>query len=65
MTPPSGETALVFSFGSSPSASSYTLTLSDGEIFNLASDTSLFGISVSHPITSATFASTPGSTSLC
>jgi len=61
VTPPSGETALVFSFGSSPSASSYTLTLSDGEIFNLASDTSLFGISVSHPITSATFASTPGS----
>jgi hypothetical protein len=61
VTPPSGETALVFSFGSSPSATSYTLTLSDGEIFNLAADTSLFGISVSHPITSATFASNPGS----
>jgi hypothetical protein len=61
VTPPTGETALFFGFGSSPSGTGYTLTLSDGEIFNLAADTSLFGFSVSHPITSATFASTPGS----
>lgn len=59
--PTGGETALLFGFGSIPSTSGYTLTLSDGEIFNLAGSTSLFGVSVSHPITSATFASTPGS----
>jgi hypothetical protein len=61
VTPPSGETAMVFSIGSSPSASGYTLTLSDGEIFNLAANTTLFGISVSHPITSATFSVESGS----
>lgn len=61
VTAATGKTALLFGVGSSPAGTGYTLTLSDGEVFNLAADTSLFGISVSHPITSATFATTPGS----
>ena len=60
-TPVGGETALLFAFTSSPSASGYTLSLSDGQTFNIASGTTIYGVSVSHPITSATLAGTPGS----
>jgi hypothetical protein len=60
-TPAAGNTALLFVFGSDPSGNGYTLTLSDGEVFNLASSATMFGISVSHPITSATFSTTSGS----
>jgi len=60
-TPAGGATALLFAFTSSPSASGYILSLSDGENFNIGSGTHLFGISVSHPITSATLTGTPGS----
>ena len=59
--PGSGETALLFLIGSNPSASGYTVTLSDGEIFNLAGSTTFFGVSVSHPITFATLQATSGS----
>ncbi len=60
-TPAGGETGLLFAFTSSPGTSGYTLTLSDGEVFNLASGANIFGISVSHAITSATFTVDPGS----
>ncbi len=59
--PGSGNTALLFLLGSTPSASGYTITLSDGEVFNLSGSTTIFGVSVSHPITSATLATTAGS----
>lgn len=60
-TPTGGETALLFSFTSTPAASGYILSLSDGESFNLSSSTNIFGVSVSHPITSATLTTTAGS----
>jgi PEP-CTERM motif-containing protein len=60
-TPAGGETALLFAFTSSPSASGYTLSLSDGQTFNIASGTTIFGVSVSHAITSATLSGSPGS----
>lgn len=60
-TPAGGTTALLFAFTSTPAASGYTLSLSDGQTFNIASGTTIFGVSVSHAITSATLAGTPGS----
>lgn len=61
-TPAGGETALFFLLGSNPpSPSGYTITLSDGEIFSLAANASMFGLSVSHPITSATLQASAGS----
>ncbi len=59
--PGSGQTALLFMLASTPAATGYTVTLSDGQVFNLASNTTIFGISVSHPITFATLAASPGS----
>jgi hypothetical protein len=59
--PDSGQTALLFMLASTPAASGYTVTLSDGEVFNLASDTTIFGLSVSHPITYITLAASTGS----
>lgn len=61
-TPAGGETALLFLLGSNPPTSTgYTITLSDGEVFNLAANTTFFGLSVSHPITTATLQASPGS----
>lgn len=60
-TPAAGQTALLFLLGSNPSATGYTITLSDGEVFSLASNATMFGLSVSHPITSATLQASPGS----
>ena len=59
--PGSGQTALLFMLASTSAATGYTVTLSDGQVFNLASNTTFFGISVSHPITYATLAASPGS----
>jgi hypothetical protein len=59
--PGSGQTALLFMLASTPAATGYTVTLSDGQVFNLASNTTIFGLSVSHPITYVTLATTPGS----
>jgi hypothetical protein len=59
-TPASGETALIFQLGSNPQASQFTFTLSDGQVFNLPGTTTLFGFSVSHPITYATIAANVG-----
>jgi hypothetical protein len=61
-TPATGETALIFQLGSNPQASLYTFTLSDGQVFNLnlPGTTTLFGFSVSHPITYATIAANAG-----
>jgi hypothetical protein len=59
--PDSGQTALLFMLASTPAASGYTVTLSDGQVFNLASNTTIFGLSVSHPITYITLAASPGS----
>jgi hypothetical protein len=59
-TPAAGETALIFVLASNPQATLYTLTLSDGQIFNLPGTTSLFGVSVSHPITYATIGANVG-----
>jgi hypothetical protein len=59
--PGSGSTALLFLLGSSPSSSGYTVTLSDGQVFTLAGSTTFFGVSVSHPITSAILQATAGS----
>ena len=60
-TPAAGQTALLFMFASTPSATGYTVTLSDGQVFNLASTTTIFGVSVSHAITYATLSASPGS----
>jgi hypothetical protein len=60
-TPSSGETALLFLLGSNPSASSYTITLSDGETWTVSGSTTIFGVSVSHPITTALLSATTGS----
>lgn len=61
-TPTGGETALLFLLGSNPPTSTgYTVTLSDGEVFSLAANTTFFGLSVSHPITTATLQASPGS----
>lgn len=59
--PGSGQTALLFMLASTPAATGYTVTLSDGQVFNLASSTTIFGVSVSHPITYVTLAASPGS----
>ena len=61
-TPAGGDTALLFLLGSNPPTSTgYTVTLSDGEVFSLAANTTFFGLSVSHPITTATLQASPGS----
>ncbi|MGA8595720.1 MAG: hypothetical protein WB676_13470 [Bryobacteraceae bacterium] len=60
-TPSGGETALLFVLGSNPSASSYTITLSDGETWTVSGSTTIFGVSVSHPITTAILSATTGS----
>jgi hypothetical protein len=60
-TPAAGETALLFMLASTPAATGYTVTLSDGQVFNLASTTTIFGLSVSHPLTYATLSASPGS----
>jgi hypothetical protein len=61
-TPAGGETALFFLFGSSPATpTGYTITLSDGETFTLAANATMFGLSVSHPVTSATLQTSSGS----
>jgi hypothetical protein len=59
--PGSGNTALLFLLASTPSTSGYTVTLSDGEIFNLSGSTTIFGVSVSHPITSVNLSAGTGS----
>jgi hypothetical protein len=59
--PGSGETALLFLLASNPQASNYTITLSDGETWTVAGSTTFFGVSVSHPITSAILSTTAGS----
>lgn len=60
-TPSGGETALLFVLASNPSASNYTITLSDGETWTLSGSTTIFGVSVSHPITTAILSATTGS----
>jgi len=56
--PSAGENAVLLSMGST-SGTPLTLTLSDGESFSLSSG--LFGLSISHPITSFVLTTTPGS----
>lgn len=58
--PSSGKTALLFMLASTPAATGYTVTLSDGQVFNLAANTTIFGLSISHPITYVTLAASPG-----
>lgn len=60
-TPTGGQSALLFLMNSTPSSTGYSVTLSDGEAFSLAAGTTIFGVSVSHPITFATLAANPGS----
>jgi hypothetical protein len=59
-TPSGGQSSLFFMWASNPAATGYTVTLSDGELFNLAGSTTMFGISVSHPISFALLAASPG-----
>jgi hypothetical protein len=59
--PSGGETALLFLLGSNPQGSNYTITLSDGESWTVAGSTTFFGVSVSHPITSAILSDSTGS----
>jgi hypothetical protein len=56
--PSSGENAILLSVGST-SGTSLTVTLSDGETFSISSG--LFGLSISHPITSLLLSTSPGS----
>lgn len=60
-TPAGGNTALLFLLGSNPSSTGYTITLSDGQVFTLSGSTTFFGVSVSHPVTSATLQASSGS----
>ncbi len=57
-TPAGGENAILLSV-TSTSGAPLTLTLSDGESFSIG--TGLFGLSISHPITSAFLTTAPGS----
>jgi hypothetical protein len=59
--PGGGKTGLLFMLASTPAATGYTVTLSDGQVFNLAASTTIFGLSISHPITYVTLAASPGS----
>jgi hypothetical protein len=59
--PGTGKTGLLFMLASTPAATGYTVTLSDGQVFNLAANTTIFGLSISHPITYVTLAASPGS----
>jgi hypothetical protein len=59
-TPSGGQSSLFFMWASNPAATGYTVTLSDGQLFNLSSSTNIFGISVSHPISFALLAASPG-----
>ncbi|MBV9267584.1 MAG: hypothetical protein JO061_15560 [Acidobacteriaceae bacterium] len=56
--PGSGENAILFGVASTPSAP-VTLTLSDGEVFTVTS--TIFGLSISHPITWASLSTASGS----